>query len=73
VQKGIEIRILNTDHNFILIDNTTRIFELEDQRDLIRPYVMIKVQDPFLNVQLQETFQTLWEQAVHYRINSQEG
>lgn len=71
-KRRIEVRILNTEHNFILIDNTTCIFELEDQRDLIRPYVMIRVQDPFLNIQLQEKFKTLWEQAVPYRISLNE-
>ncbi len=58
-----EIRRLNTEHNFILIDEKTCIFELEDQRDLIRPYIMIRVRDALLNSQLRDVFQTLWEKA----------
>lgn len=59
----LEIRRLNTEHNFILIDERTCIFELEDQRDLIKPYIMIRVRDALLNSQLRDVFQTLWEKA----------
>lgn len=60
----IEVRCLNTEHNFILIDDAVCIFEMEDQRDLIRPYVMIRIRDPVLNAQLREVFGKLWEEAV---------
>ncbi|HWQ65524.1 MAG TPA: hypothetical protein VN372_01520 [Methanospirillum sp.] len=52
-----------TEHNFILIDERTSIFELEDQRNLIRPYIMIRVRDALLNSQLRDVFQMLWEKA----------
>ena len=58
-----EIRTLNTEHNFILIDERTCIFELEDQRNLIRPYIMIRVRDALLNSQLRDVFQMLWDKA----------
>lgn len=59
----IEIRCRNTEHNFILIDDSVCIFELEDQRDLVRPYVMIRIRDPVLNVQLRAVFGKLWEDS----------
>lgn len=57
----VEIRVCNTEHNFILIDDTTCIFELEDQIDLARPYAMIRLRDPVLNSQLRGVFHELWE------------
>ena len=59
----VEIRVCNTDHNFILVDKTTCIFEPEDQRDLARPYAMIRIRDAVLNSQLRGVFQELWENA----------
>ncbi len=66
----VEIRILNTEHNFILVDTTTCIFELEDQRDLTKPFVMIRVEDALLHSQLQEIYLNLWEKATPFRDNS---
>jgi sugar-specific transcriptional regulator TrmB len=60
----VKIRVCNTEHNFILIDETTCIFELEDQIDLARPYAMIRLRDPVLNSQLKGVFQELWENAL---------
>jgi sugar-specific transcriptional regulator TrmB len=60
----VEIRICNTEHNFILVDKATCIFEPEDQRDLARPYAMIRVRDAVLNSQLRGVFQELWENAI---------
>lgn len=60
----LEVRCRNTEHNFILIDDTVCIFEMEDQRNLIRPYVMIRIRDPVLNAQLREVYGRLWEDAV---------
>jgi sugar-specific transcriptional regulator TrmB len=59
----VEIRICNTEHNFILVDKTTCIFEPEDQRNLARPYAMIRIRDAVLNSQLRGVFQELWENA----------
>lgn len=63
----VEIRILNTEHNFILVDGTTCIFELEDQRDLTKPYVMIRIRNALLNSQLREIFHKLWEDATPFK------
>ena len=60
----VEIRVCNTEHNFILVDKTTCIFEPEDQRDLARPYAMIRIRDAVLNSQLRGVFQELWENAI---------
>ncbi len=60
----VEIRVCNTEHNFILVDKTTCIFEPEDQRDLARPYAMIRIRDAVLNSQLRGVFQKLWENAI---------
>ena len=65
----VEIRIFNTEHNFILVDGTTCIFELEDQRDLTKPFVMIRIEDAILNSQLREVFQNLWENATPFKVN----
>jgi sugar-specific transcriptional regulator TrmB len=62
----VEIRVYNTQHNFVLVDSTTCIFEPEDQRDLARPYAMIRVRDAVLNSQLREVFEELWEKAVPF-------
>ena len=66
-QDLVEIRICNTHHNFILVDTTTCIFEPEDQRDLARPYAMIRIRDAVLNSQLRGVFQELWEKAIPVR------
>jgi sugar-specific transcriptional regulator TrmB len=63
----VEIRVCNTQHNFILIDTTICIFEPEDQRDLARPFAMIRIQDAALNSQLRGVFQELWENATRLR------
>jgi len=60
----VEIRVFNTHHNFILVDTTTCIFEPEDQRDLARPYAMIRIRDAVLNSQLRGVFEELWENAI---------
>jgi len=62
----VEIRVCNTEHNFILVDKTTCIFEPEDQRDLARPYAMIRIQDAALNSQLRGVFQELWADAIPF-------
>jgi len=63
----VEIRVCDTEHNFILVDKTTCIFEPEDQRDLARPYAMIRIRDAILNSQLRGIFQELWENAIPIR------
>lgn len=60
----VEIRVFNTHHNFILVDTTICIFEPEDQRDLARPYAMIRIRDAVLNSQLRGVFEELWENAI---------
>lgn len=63
-QDLVEIRVCNTQHNFVLVDETTCIFEPEDQRDLARPFAMIRMRDAALNSQLRVVFERLWKDAV---------
>lgn len=63
-QDLVEIRVCNTQHNFVLVDETTCIFEPEDQRDLARPFAMIRIRDAALNSQLRVVFEGLWKDAV---------
>jgi sugar-specific transcriptional regulator TrmB len=60
----VEIRVCNTQNNFVLVDATTCIFEPEDQRDLARPFAMIRIRDAALNSQLKGVFEGLWKDAV---------
>jgi sugar-specific transcriptional regulator TrmB len=63
----VEIRVCNTDQNFILVDTAICIFEPEDQRDLSRPFAMIRIHDAVLNSQLRSVFHDLWENALPVR------
>jgi HTH-type transcriptional regulator, sugar sensing transcriptional regulator len=63
-QDLVEIRVCNTQHNFVLVDETTCIFEPEDQRDLARPFAMIRIRDAALNSQLRVVFGGLWKNAI---------